>query len=169
VPVWAQHALFVQQRGIHASMIMHHESPGPPSPHPEISPSLDMDQLMSMFSRFFSPEIISEAQANFDRDASSQNKSIRVIPPDPISEAKMSSSLASISAADEDHFRSSFLENMLHNVKPRFPPLERLPCANAQVEKYNTCPNPGTRACTACNLVSYCSKVCILPCNPFPN
>ncbi|KAH6896244.1 hypothetical protein BKA70DRAFT_1316688 [Coprinopsis sp. MPI-PUGE-AT-0042] len=40
------------------------------------------------------------------------------------------------------------------------PPLSRLPCANVQVSQKIICSNPGTLKCSACKLVSYCSKDC---------
>lgn len=123
------------------------------------SSSLTMDQLYSMFSRFMPPEIIAKAEDSFQRGMSSQNKNLRVLPPDPISEAKPPWSFPSMDAIDEVRFRASLLEN-IQNTKPRFSVLERLPCANVEVEKYKTCPNPATMACSACKLVSYCSKVC---------
>jgi hypothetical protein len=51
------------------------------------------------------------------------------------------------------------MQDILLNEKPKFSPLENLPCANVEVQKYKMCPNPGTLACGACKLVSYCSKV----------
>ncbi|KDQ54025.1 hypothetical protein JAAARDRAFT_38618 [Jaapia argillacea MUCL 33604] len=39
-------------------------------------------------------------------------------------------------------------------------PLEKLFCANFQVQQHRTCPHEGRLACSACKLVSYCSKVC---------
>lgn len=55
------------------------------------------------------------------------------------------------------------LDGMLNSVanrNPKFPPLEVLPCANVNVERYAVCENPGKLACSSCKLVSYCSKVC---------
>lgn len=130
-------------------------------------PSLDMNQPHPMFSRVMSPESIAEVQAAVHRDTSFQNKNLRAIPPDPMTSAKWSSSFASMSVVNEDDFRASFTANMVQNAQPGFSPLERLPCANIEVEKYKTCPNPGARACSACKLVSYCSKVCVAHCNPF--
>jgi hypothetical protein len=117
-----------------------------------------MDELSAMFSRLTTPEIIADAESSHRRDMSPQNRNIRVHPPDPISEMKSQSRFASIDIEDDDKFRAAFKENMIQNPK-RFPPLERLPCSNIQVKKYKTCPNQGTRACSACKLVSYCSKV----------
>ncbi|KIJ61529.1 hypothetical protein HYDPIDRAFT_183158 [Hydnomerulius pinastri MD-312] len=54
------------------------------------------------------------------------------------------------------------MEDAAANRTPTFPPftLTVLPCANAQVEKYTACENPGKMACSACRLVSYCSNEC---------
>lgn len=43
--------------------------------------------------------------------------------------------------------------------KPRFPPLDDLPCANVQPDEYQACSKAGNKACSACKLVSYCSQV----------
>jgi hypothetical protein len=45
------------------------------------------------------------------------------------------------------------------NRNPKFPPLEVLPCANVDVDKYAACEKPGKLSCSSCKLVSYCSKV----------
>ncbi|KAH6906719.1 hypothetical protein BKA70DRAFT_396558 [Coprinopsis sp. MPI-PUGE-AT-0042] len=50
--------------------------------------------------------------------------------------------------------------NILGRATPRHPPLERLPCANVEVDQYSACSKPGTMRCSACKLVSYCSKEC---------
>ncbi|KAH7886867.1 hypothetical protein F5I97DRAFT_1829385 [Phlebopus sp. FC_14] len=47
-----------------------------------------------------------------------------------------------------------------YGLKPKYPPLEVLPCANVHVEKYMACENQGKMTCIACKLVSYCSKEC---------
>lgn len=49
--------------------------------------------------------------------------------------------------------------NSVVNKNPKFGPVEVLPCANVNVEKYAVCENPGKLACSACKIVSYCSKV----------
>ncbi|KAF9543454.1 hypothetical protein CPC08DRAFT_824152 [Agrocybe pediades] len=41
-----------------------------------------------------------------------------------------------------------------------YQPLNRLPCANVKPEEDWKCSNDGTRACSSCKLVSYCSKDC---------
>ena len=45
--------------------------------------------------------------------------------------------------------------------KPKFAPLDRLPCANVRVENdaASMCSAPGTSFCGKCKLVAYCSKV----------
>ncbi|KAG9313498.1 hypothetical protein JVU11DRAFT_5824 [Chiua virens] len=54
-------------------------------------------------------------------------------------------------------------QGMVDNVvnrNPKFPPLDVLPCANVNIERYAVCENPGKMACGSCKLVSYCSKEC---------
>jgi hypothetical protein len=70
---------------------------------------------------------------------STQTKNIRAMPPDP----------------SEDQ---TFLED-IDSLSPKYPPPVTLPCANVQAEKYAVCDKPGKMACSACKLVSYCSKV----------
>ncbi|KAG2008144.1 hypothetical protein CC2G_013606 [Coprinopsis cinerea AmutBmut pab1-1] len=88
-------------------------------------------------------------------------KSLFAMPPDPIAEQNLSARLPDIdqldpsSSADRDRLLS-----FLADCTPRFPPPERLPCANVQVHLYKACEQLGTRACTGCRLVSYCSKEC---------
>lgn len=48
------------------------------------------------------------------------------------------------------------------NKNPKVPPLDVLPCANVNVDKYDVCKRPGKLACSSCKLVSYCSKVCAI-------
>jgi hypothetical protein len=45
----------------------------------------------------------------------------------------------------------------------RYLPLTTLPCANTYPAKHVVCKNLGKMACSACKLVSYCSKVCDKP------
>ncbi|KAH0826539.1 hypothetical protein J3R83DRAFT_4892 [Lanmaoa asiatica] len=45
------------------------------------------------------------------------------------------------------------------NRNPKFLPLDVLPCANVNVDKYSACDKPGKQACSSCKLVSYCSKL----------
>ena len=52
-----------------------------------------------------------------------------------------------------------FLQELTKVSKPRYPLPLVLPCANVEPKLYHACSNPGTMACSACKLVSYCSKV----------
>lgn len=45
-------------------------------------------------------------------------------------------------------------------AKPRFLPPKVLPCANINPSQYFACNKPGTKTCSSCKLVSYCSKEC---------
>ncbi|KAG0697937.1 hypothetical protein DFH29DRAFT_944009 [Suillus ampliporus] len=51
-------------------------------------------------------------------------------------------------------------ETLRDRLKPKFPPLDVLPCANVQVTQFKACPKQGIKTCSACKLVSYCSKEC---------
>ena len=51
------------------------------------------------------------------------------------------------------------LKLLQKTAKPKFGPLDHLPCANAQVDKYTACDRPGRLFCSRCKLVAYCAKV----------
>lgn len=89
-----------------------------------------------------------------------RSTNLRKMPPDPLADSKEMSGLDN-SESDPSVLFEKF-RNVAGNSKPRFPPPEVLPCANAEVAKYRACPNPGNKACSSCRLVSYCSKVYIL-------
>ena len=40
------------------------------------------------------------------------------------------------------------------------PPLVKLPCANVDPNEHRACDSDGTKACSGCRLVSYCSQGC---------
>jgi hypothetical protein len=102
------------------------------------------------------------AERVYRDNMSVQNANIRVIPPDPRSESG-----PLFDGIDEYGGIDTVLKQMLNsfakNQTPRFPIPQRLQCANVEVEKYKTCDNPGTMACSGCKLVSYCSKVPFFP------
>jgi len=54
------------------------------------------------------------------------------------------------------------LKLMREMAKPKYGPLDRLPCANVQAAKYTACDHPGISSCSNCKLVAYCSKVSML-------
>ncbi|PPQ79343.1 hypothetical protein CVT26_007458 [Gymnopilus dilepis] len=85
----------------------------------------------------------------------SQGVGIRVQPPDPRNASHLSAA-----AHDPNFFRANMAQVVQEATTPKFTPPARLPCANVQAEKYTACGNPGTSACSACKLVSYCSKAC---------
>jgi len=94
-----------------------------------------------------------KALRSFERDLSTQSANIKVLPPEP-------------ATASEDDFPEDLntMEDHLYNasersLRPQHPPPTTLPCANVQPSKYKICKDPGTMACSACKLVSYCSKV----------
>lgn len=103
------------------------------------------------------PTQMAEAKAkalrSFERDLSTQNANIKVLPPEPATDSE--------GAFPED---INSMEDQLHNASkrslwPRHPPPTTLPCANVQLSKYKVCKDSGTMACSECKLVSYCSKV----------
>lgn len=94
------------------------------------------------------------AERAYNRDMSSTNANIRVLPPPPV--AGVSTKLKMALAGDDP--TSALLEEA-KTATPRFPPLEFLPCANVDAERAMVCQKRGTMACSACKLVSYCSKV----------
>jgi hypothetical protein len=117
-----------------------------------------MDELDEVFSSLFTPEIIDDAKRSYDRDMSSQNKNIHAIPPDPTSSIESRLNLKNVDISNKDSLQALFMNSMAE-AKPRFLPLECLPCANVEIQKYKACPKPGTKTCSSCKLVSYCSAV----------
>ena len=122
-----------------------------------------MDQLIEGFSALRNSEMVSKimakAQSAMDRDMATQSKSISILPPDPKAGGSFFDS-TDVDITDPAR-RTEFLKSITDSIsKPlRFPPLDTLPCANVQVDKYDACNKPGTMACSECRLVSYCSKV----------
>ena len=116
-----------------------------------------MDKLTNMFSRLLPPQMRDYAEQAYRNNMSVQNANIRVIPPNPRSERE-----PLLDGIDEyggmDTILKQLIDSFAKNQTPRFPIPQRLPCANVEVEKYKTCDNPGTMACSGCKLVSYCSK-----------
>ncbi|OJA14610.1 hypothetical protein AZE42_07966 [Rhizopogon vesiculosus] len=85
---------------------------------------------------------------------SRDTSSLMSVAPDP------STSGEQIIPIDFDPSDRERLFDILRKGKPKFLPLEVLPCANMDAMKYKVCPKQGTKACSACKLVSYCSKEC---------
>ena len=107
-----------------------------------------------MFSGFFSPEVIAAAEREYQLNHDSGNTNVCVMDPDP----SVSSNLRA--KVNESKTPQAFIQTVIQeSMKPKFPPPENLPCANVEVAKYRTCQNPGKLACSACELVSYCSEV----------
>ena len=124
-----------------------------------------MDELFAQFSGLVTPEAFSnaraEAQRSFDRDMSTQSKSIIPLPPDPRTEGSMVDP-TNLDITDPSH-RADILKSLTDcATKVLFPPPENLPCANVQVGQYNACNKRGSMACSSCKLVSYCSKVSLV-------
>jgi hypothetical protein len=84
---------------------------------------------------------------------SRDTSSLMSVAPDP------STSGEQIIPIDFDPSDRERLFDILRKGKPKFLPLEVLPCANMDAMKYKVCPKQGNKACSACKLVSYCSKV----------
>ena len=93
-----------------------------------------MDEL---FSSLLTPEAFSnataEAQRSFDRNMSTQSKSIVVIPPD-LRAGRSMFDPTNLDFTDPAH-RTDILKSLTDNsIKARFPPPENLPCANHGVQ-----------------------------------
>jgi len=116
-----------------------------------------MDELTNLLS-LFPKEMIDEAERQHNRDLSLKNKNIRSIPPDPVSDFASKLELKGLDTSNPDLVREALLKSV-PDIKPTYPPLESLPCANVEAAKYMACLKPGTKACSACKLVSYCSQV----------
>jgi len=90
--------------------------------------------------------------------ATLKNKNIRSIPPNPLSDMASKLDLKGLNTSNPNLLQETVAKSV-SNIKPPHPPLESLPCTNVEVTKHNACPRPGTKACSACKLVSYCSPV----------
>lgn len=113
-----------------------------------------LSAMYSMFSRLFSPEVTSAAERDHHLNHDAGNTNVRVMDPDPSRSSNLHEK------AEKSNTPETFLQTMIQEcMTPKFPPLQNLPCANVEVEKYQACKNPGTLACSVCKLVSYCSKV----------
>lgn len=107
-----------------------------------------MDEV---FSTPLTPARMAEVMRSFERDHSIQNPNLRRLPPDP---AKGNETFTFLGSPTQ--LQSTWQQMM---EEPQYPPPTTLPCANVQAEKYAVCESPGTMACSACKLVSYCSQV----------
>ncbi|KAF9239784.1 hypothetical protein BU15DRAFT_46298 [Melanogaster broomeanus] len=89
----------------------------------------------------------------------SSASNIRTLPPVPTNDG-----WSSLGGYNPLSFLSSgwqgLIDHAIDQQNSKFPPPEILPCANVQVELYTACEKPGKLACSACKLVSYCSKEC---------
>lgn len=118
-----------------------------------------MEELSERLSRLLTPEMNTYVENRIQREAATQSKNLRRLPPDPMAgKTAPAPNLNGLDESDPVGLREACLQS-LQNTKPRFPPPEMLPCANVQAEQYTTCQNQGKLACSACKLVSYCSKV----------
>jgi len=118
-----------------------------------------MDELTNVFSAatLTPAEAQMEALRAFKHDLSTPRKNIRPLPPHPAT--NMTASLPMDVNSSGDQLQHTFRQMMEQSLHPPYPPPITLPCANVQPSKYTICKNPGTLACSACKLVSYCSKV----------
>jgi hypothetical protein len=115
-----------------------------------------MDDLTKLLS-ILPSETLAEAERRHERDMLVQRGGIRTIGPDPATVGG-GLNINNLDTSNPERLHETLLASISH-VKPKYPPPERLPCANVEVERYTTCPNPGKMACGACKLVSYCSRV----------
>ena len=111
--------------------------------------------------------IVDETKRQHDRDLFLKNKNIRSLGHELIGHLARKLVLKDLDTPNQD-LREALLESVA-NIKPTHPPLESLPCANVEAIKHKACPKPGTKACSACKLVSYCSQASdryLLPSSP---
>ncbi|TFK38372.1 hypothetical protein BDQ12DRAFT_705388 [Crucibulum laeve] len=116
-----------------------------------------MHQLADIFSRYLTPENRAEIERNYTHYTSTGNSNIRAIPPHPATTSNPFADLQQIDDYDPAKL-AEVLESL--QVRPTFPLLDVLPCANVDAAHYTTCFNPGTKTCSECKLASYCSKEC---------
>jgi hypothetical protein len=122
--------------------------------HPAaFSSQMSLDALITAMSRLpTSWDTVKASSAPMQN--TSTTSSLISVPPDP------STSSDPILDTDFDPSHPERLFKTLCKVKPKFLPLEMLPCANVHTTKFKICPKWGIKACSACKLVSYCCKVC---------
>ncbi|KDR68208.1 hypothetical protein GALMADRAFT_1354647 [Galerina marginata CBS 339.88] len=113
-----------------------------------------MADLNDLFSSRFTPHMKAEADRSYksylEEIARSENQNLCALPPNPTAQENHAPSLTNLQDCLD----------LMGTCKPQFPPLQTLPCANVQVRDYRACERPGTLACAACRLVSYCTKEC---------
>ena len=120
---------------------------------------------MKLFPTLMTPASMAEARVkamrSFEHDQAVQCQNLRRLPPPPDSatEKEALPFLKDIDNCEPAQLQSAWRRMMEGSLHPRYPPPTTLPCANVQVEKYAVCKNSGKMACSACKLVSYCSKV----------
>jgi len=59
-----------------------------------------------------------------------------------------------------DRVANKMLDGLLPDEEQWSSPILKLPCANVNPSLHRKCFETGTRACSGCRLVSYCSDVC---------
>jgi hypothetical protein len=120
-----------------------------------------MTQLAKMFASVLqTPELMAEAARWYKHEMSrDESGSIPTTATDDI---------AATDGMDENGFGSLTVEEFGRNLmsvqlkrNPEVLPSVRLSCANVDREKDKACSDPGTKACSGCKLVSYCSRVSI--------
>lgn len=121
-----------------------------------------MDEVADRVFRLMTPEMKAEVENSMQRDMASQSKSLRCMPPHPMAgkDTLLPNDLNDLDESNPAELAEAVLQSLLKNTKLQFPPPEKLPCANLKVEQYTACENQGRLACSACKLVSYCSKEC---------
>lgn len=66
-----------------------------------------------------------------------------------------------LSSQFEEGFNARMLNGTFRDHHPWAVPITSVPCANHEPSLYERCPEVGTRACSGCRLVLYCSQVCV--------
>lgn len=118
-----------------------------------------MDRFTDLFPYLLTPEMRTEAEADHSHNTSSQNLHLRIIERDSMLPPGFNIIPDKFDTSDP-RILSDMIKSVVENVKSPFPPLETLPCANVEPDKFRACSKPGTMACSACKLVSYCSREC---------
>lgn len=112
------------------------------------------------FGSLLTPQMRAYAESSYRRNMSIQNPHLSaVVSPDPTKKQGILPDLNNLNTSDPASHHDTINKYLADHSKPRYPPPATLPCANIQVEKYSVCQNPGTKACSICKLVAYCSKV----------
>jgi hypothetical protein len=89
-------------------------------------------------------------------DPEPRKKTIKVSSPEQFAKIMLAA------ARTNPEVRRDVMAQMLKDLTPVHPPMESLPCANANWKiTESTCVKPGRMVCGSCRLTAYCSRVCL--------